>query len=112
MGDKKNTLLIVVVVILFVASGVILYNGFFKSSTTSTLSTTVADKGEIVNLLPYGTKLDFDPVTKHTDAGVAIVYEKVDPKDVSVDLHSLISPVKDEAPAQVNVPTQRGQRLQ
>ncbi len=112
MGNKKNTLLIFVVVILFIASGVVLYNGFVKSPGTNTINTVGGGKEEIVNLLPYGTKLDFDPVEKHADSGANIVYEKVDPKNVAVDVHSLISPVKDETPAQVNVPTQRGQRIQ
>lgn len=111
MGNKKNTVLVFVIAILFIASGVVLYNGFFKSST-STINSGVSDKAEIVNLLPYGTKLDFEPVTQHADSGASIVYEKVDPRNVAVDIHSLISPVKDEAPTQVNTSTQRGQRIQ
>lgn len=112
MGNKKNTLLVLVVVVLFVASGLVLYNGFFKSSSTTTLGAAGGGKEVIVNLLPYGTKLDFDPVAKHSESGANIVYEKVDPKNVAVDVHSLISPFKDEAPAQINAPTQRGQRIQ
>lgn len=95
MAHSKNTILILVVVVLFVLSGIILYRGLFQGggdNSVASISSIQESQKEIVNLLPYGTTLNFDAVEKRTEATSTVVYTPVDPNAVGVDMRALISP--------------------
>lgn len=96
MGNSKNTILILVVVGLFIASGVVLYRGFSGGSSTGAGIADIAGaQKEIVNLLPYGTNLDFSKVKARALSTTPFVYETVDQTNIGVDIHSLITPALD-----------------
>lgn len=96
MGNSKNTILILVVVGLFVASGVVLYRGFSGGGSTAAGIPDIAGaQKEIVNLLPYGTNLDFAKVKARALSSTPFVYETVDQNNVGIDIHSLITPALD-----------------
>lgn len=103
MGNNKNTILILVIVVLFGASGIVLYRGLFQGGTSALQASPdiVGAQKEIVNLLPYGSNLDFSKVRERTSSTTAVIYEVVDQANVGVDIHSLISAASDGTPTQV-----------
>lgn len=101
MGNSKNTILILVVVALFVASGVVLYRGFSGGgSAAGGVADIAGAQKEIVNLLPYGTNLDFSKVKTRAQSTTPFVYETVDQSNIGVDIHSLITPAADASSQQ------------
>ncbi len=105
MGNKKNIILILVIVVLFVASGLIVYNGIFSKDSSLTFSSPhiSASQKEIVNLLPYGDKLDFSSIQNRSQNARAFTYEQVDAASVGVDIHGLIATGgENTSPTQVN----------
>lgn len=98
MGNKKNTILVLVVVALFIASGVVLYRGFSGGGTVGGAIPDIASgQKDIVNLLPYGTSLDFSAIKARSTSSTPFVYETVDQNNVGVDIHSLITPALDSS---------------
>jgi hypothetical protein len=116
MGNNKNTILVIVIAALFVASGVVLYKGIFANSAAvvQNVSDIASAQKEIVNLLPYGTSLDFTKVKTRATSSTGITYEQVDQNNVGLDVHNLISAATDTTalPTQVNVPAKRSQHPQ
>jgi hypothetical protein len=109
MAHSKNTILVLVVVILFALSGIVLYRGLFKggaSADVASISSIQESQREIVNLLPYGTTLNFNTVEKRSSTTNTVVYAPVDQTAVGVDIRALISPGSTQSsPTDVN-PTQ------
>ena len=95
MGNSKNTILILVVVALFIASGVVLYRGFAGGGSTGGIPDIAGAQKEIVNLLPYGTNLDFAKIKSRAASTTPFVYETVDQNNVGIDVRALISPALD-----------------
>lgn len=92
--NKKNVILIVVVIVLVGAAGWILYAGIFRK-TAGVLGSDSPNidltQKNIVNLLPYGTKLNFDPVENRTNIDPPFKYIQVNPStDVGVPEKDLI----------------------
>jgi uncharacterized protein (UPF0333 family) len=114
MGNNKNTILVLVIVVLFIASGVVLYKGIFQGGSSALNATPdiIGAQKEIVNLLPYGSNLDFSKVKQRTGTTTTVNYETVDQVNVGVDIHSLISAASDGTATQVNGAVKNTQKVQ
>jgi hypothetical protein len=96
MNNKRNIILTFVIIGLFAASAFIIYQGIYaKSSGTNVIVSAVPDvagsQKEIINLLPYGDKLDFTQVKSRHETTQVFKYETVDSNSVGVDTRSLIA---------------------
>jgi hypothetical protein len=93
MGQNKNKILVAVILVLFVASGMVLYNGFSGSGASTTgVQDIAAGQKEIVNLLPYGDKLDFTRVKSYTATARPFTMEPLDPANVGLAPANMFAP--------------------
>ncbi len=93
---SKNLILTLIIVVLFIASAVVLYNGFSSGSQDllSGSPDVAAAQKEIVNVLPYGEKLDFSKV-KERDGHAEVFraqYQELNPAEVGISKQELVSP--------------------
>lgn len=96
MNNKRNIILILVIVGLFAASALIIYEGIYANSSgasviVSAAPDVVGSQKEIINLLPFGDKLDFSQVQSRHEATQVFKYQPVDSNNVGVDTHALIA---------------------
>lgn len=96
MNNKRNIILTLVIIGLFAASALIIYEGIYANSSGANVLVSAApdvagSQKEIINLLPYGDKLDFTLVKSRHEATQVFKYEPVDSNNVGVDTHSLIA---------------------
>lgn len=96
MNNKRNIILIFITIGLFAASGLVIYEGIYANSSganaiVSATPDVAGSQKEIINLLPYGDKLDFSQVKSRSGTTEVFKYEQLDSNRVGVDTHSLIA---------------------
>lgn len=87
---NKNTILTVIVILLFGISGAVIYYGIFAQPSATTMPIE-ANQRNIVNLMPYGEKLDFSPLEERPGVLPPYVYKQLNPaQDVGVQVRDMI----------------------
>lgn len=93
MGNKKNIILVVVILLFVIGTVAVLYGGFSGPSTIIEGDPDIeGTQKEIVQLLPYGNKLDFEGIKSWDEGSAKVEFRELDPTSVGVDVRGLISP--------------------
>lgn len=96
--SKRDKILIIVMLLFFGGSGYILYTGLFADQVqlvTQSAPDTEANKQTIVNLLPYGNKLDTSIIqdrgkSARITTGNIYLYPSLNKEDYSVNVYDMV----------------------
>ena len=93
--DKKKIIQIAVIVLAFGGSGFVLYNGMFKSKPSSIVPAAVSGTGigqsAPVQILPYGSELNFSVLSKQKQQYGAVSFPQINTStDISIPVTDLV----------------------